>query len=47
MQKEQLIEIIQRILGTDMDIGFLSKLEESELETLAACIRERTDNGRE
>ena len=45
MAKEKLIEIIQRILKTDADISFLSALEESELETLVACIRSRVDNG--
>jgi len=43
MKKQELIEIIQRILRTDTDIAFLSILRESDLETLAACIRERTD----
>jgi hypothetical protein len=44
MRKENLIEIIQQILKTDTDMGFLRTLGKSELETLVACIRERIDN---
>jgi len=34
MIKEQLIEIIKKLLETDADLGFLAKLSKSELETL-------------
>jgi hypothetical protein len=44
MSKEELINIIQAILKTDIDLGFLLKLKVAELETLAACIRERVDH---
>jgi hypothetical protein len=44
MTKEKLIEIIQGVLKSDCDLGFLLQLEESELETLAACIRDRIEN---
>jgi hypothetical protein len=44
MTKEKLIEIIQGVLQSDCDLGFLLQLEESELETLAACIRDRIEN---
>ena len=44
MTKEKLIEIIQGVLRTDCDLGFLLQLEKSELETLAACIRDRIEN---
>lgn len=47
MTKEQLIEIIQGILKTDIDLSFLVQLEKNELETLVACIRERVDQIRE
>jgi hypothetical protein len=43
MSKEQLLEIIQSILNTDIDLSFLLQLEESELEILVACIRDRID----
>ena len=39
MTKEKLIEMIQRILNTDIDLGFLLQLKKTELETLLACIR--------
>ena len=47
MTKEKLIEIIQGILHTDVDLSFLLQLKESQLETLVACIRERVDQGRD
>jgi hypothetical protein len=47
MTKEQLIEIIQGILKTDIDLSFLVQLEKNEFETLVACIRERVDQIRE
>jgi len=44
MTKEELIEIIQRILKVDdVELGFLVKLSKSELETLASSIRYRID----
>jgi len=44
MTKEELIEIIQRILKVDdVELGFLVKLSKSELEILASCIRYRID----
>jgi hypothetical protein len=43
MSKEQLLEIIQSIPNTDIDLSFLMQLEESELEILVACIRDRID----
>jgi hypothetical protein len=39
MTKEKLIETIQRVLNTDIDLGFLAQLKKTELETLLACIR--------
>ena len=43
MTKDKLIEIIQGILETDVDMRFLLQLNERDLETLIACIRERVD----
>jgi hypothetical protein len=41
MKKAKLIEILKNLLQTDTDLNFLIQLEESELETLVACIRDR------
>jgi len=43
MTKEKLIEILQNILNTDIDLSFLLELKRSELEMLVACIRDRID----
>ena len=43
MNKEKLIEIIQCLLSVEIDLNFLLKLKQKELETLVACIRERVD----
>jgi hypothetical protein len=47
LTKEELIEIIQRILNTDIDLSFLLQLKEDELEKLVAAIRERIEQVRE
>ena len=47
MTKEKLIEIMQGIVETDVDLRFLLQLKERELETLVACIRERVDHARD
>ena len=44
MTKEQLIEIIKKLLETDSDLDFLSKLSNFELETLVAATRDRIEN---
>ena len=43
MTKEKLIEILNRVLKTESDLEFLLKLDETELETLVAVIRDRVD----
>ena len=43
MTKEKLIEIIQGLLKTEADLSFLLQLNERQLETLVACIRDRVD----
>jgi hypothetical protein len=37
--KEELITILTKVLKTDIDLGFLSRLTVKELETLVACVR--------
>ena len=44
MEKTKLIEIIKKLVGAETDLGFLEKLEKSELETLVAYIRDKVDN---
>jgi hypothetical protein len=44
MNKKSLIEILQKVLRTDADLEFLTKLEVSELEMLIACIRDGVEN---
>jgi hypothetical protein len=43
MTKKKLIETVKRIFNTDLDLSYLTKLTETELETLVACIRDRVD----
>ena len=43
MNKEKLIKILKGILKTDNDLNFLLQLEESELEVLIACVRDRVE----
>ncbi len=43
MNKEEMIEILHRVLKTEAELDFLIKMDESELETLVACIRARVD----
>ena len=43
MTKEKLIEIIRGLLRTEVDLGFLLQLNERDLETLVACIRDRVE----
>lgn len=43
MGKEALIEVIRKVLKTDLSLTFLMKLEREELEKLLVCIRERIE----
>jgi len=43
LTKDRLIEIVRGLLQTNLDLGFLLKMDQTELETLVACIRERVD----
>ena len=44
MDKQELIEALQRLLRTESDLSFLLQLNKEELETLVACVRDRVDN---
>ncbi len=44
MTEGQLIDIIKKLLDTDADLGFLSKLSKSELETLVSAVRNKVEN---
>ncbi len=44
--KEKLIQIIGKLLRSDLDLDFLLKLEQREIEQLVAAIRERIDGNR-
>ncbi len=44
MEKTKLIKILKNILNTDRSLDFLSQLNENELASLVAMIRDRVDN---
>jgi hypothetical protein len=43
MTKEDLVDLLRKILSTDADLDFLSDLGQRELERLIACIRGRIE----
>jgi hypothetical protein len=43
MTRETLIEILEKLLRADAQLGFLQQLSEAELQTLVACVRARVD----
>ncbi|MCK4793605.1 MAG: hypothetical protein KAV87_58290 [Desulfobacteraceae bacterium] len=43
MTKKELVQKIQELLNTDIDLNFLLELQKREIETLIACIRDRVD----
>ncbi len=43
MTKEELLEIIKKLLKTNTELKFLLHLDDEELRTLVACIRDRVD----
>lgn len=45
MKKDELIKILQKVLGTDATLDFLKKLDEKEIETLVACVRDKMGQG--
>ncbi len=44
--KETLLQMIKKLLRSDLDLTFLLKLEQREIEQLVAAIRERVDGNR-
>jgi len=44
MTKEQLINIVKKLLETDSDLDFLVKLTNPELETLVSAVRNKVEN---
>lgn len=46
MAKEDLVFILKRLLQTDAYLEFLLQLNEADLRTLIACIRDRVDRGK-
>jgi hypothetical protein len=46
IRKETLLQIIKKLLRSDLDLTFLLKFEQREIEQLVAAIRERIDEGR-
>jgi len=44
--KETLFRIIRKLLHSDLDLTFLLKLEQREIEQLIAAVREGIDGGR-
>lgn len=43
MSKEELLDIIRKILKTDEDLQFLGQLNEMDLRTLVVMLRDRLD----
>jgi hypothetical protein len=43
IDKAALLEIIKKLLKTDMDLSFLLNLREDDLKTLVGCIRARLE----
>ena len=41
--KDDLIDLLKKILRTEVDMDFLADLEQRELESLIAVIRDRID----
>ncbi len=41
MTKEQLVEIVKKLIVTDVGLDFLAKLSKSELETLVSTVRNK------
>ncbi|MCJ7686385.1 MAG: hypothetical protein MUO68_19050 [Desulfobacteraceae bacterium] len=45
MENDELIRILEKVLETDVTLDLLKKLEEKEMETLVACVRNKVDQG--
>ena len=46
MKKQELIQILKKLLETDTELEFLRQLTEEDLQTLVACVRGRVDQTR-
>ena len=44
--KETLLQMIRKLLRSNLDLAFLLKLDQGEIEQLVAAIRERVDESR-
>jgi|GEM_PF-3608651 len=44
--KEQLLQILKKLLESDPDLGFLRQIDERSLEQLVAAVRSRIEKGR-
>ena len=44
--KETLLQMIRKLLRSNLDLAFLLKLDQGEIEQLVAAIRERVDDSR-
>ena len=47
MTKEDLVNVLRKVLRTDTGLEFLCKLESEELEAIIVCIRDRNGQGKE
>lgn len=43
MTKQELIQILEKLLETDVNLDFLQKLDDQEIQTLIACVRSRVE----
>lgn len=43
MKKQELIEILRKLLETESELDFLLQLKGDDLRTLVACVRDRVD----
>jgi len=46
MAKEDLVAILRKLLQTDIYLDFIIQLDEADIRTLIACIRDRVDRGK-
>ena len=47
MAKEDLLFVLKKLLRTDAYLEFILQLDEADLRTLIACIRDRIDRGKQ
>ena len=46
MGKEQLLQILKKLLDSDLDLGFMRQIDEKPLEQLMAAVRGGIERGR-